>query len=289
MRHAQLRAFHHVAVEGGFSRAAEALRLTQPAISDQVKSLEADYDVLLFDRRRKQVVLTETGQRLLEVTRRLFEVENQARELLSEARALSAGRLRIIADSALHLLHVLAPFRERYPGVEVEVRTGNSQQVVAALEAYEADLGVLGDAPAGDAFDVLSLGSTPIIAFAARRSAAARRVSMTLAELALQPLVLRERGSKTRQKIEAAAVEQGIVLHATIEAEGREAVREIVAAGAGVGVVSEAEFGHDPRLARIAISDVDIRMEESLVCLRDRAGGKLISAFMAIARGKVHA
>jgi LysR family transcriptional regulator, low CO2-responsive transcriptional regulator len=289
MRHAQLRAFHHVAVEGGFSRAAEALRLTQPAISDQVRSLEADYDVLLFDRRRKQVVLTEAGQRLLEVTRRLFEVENQARELLSEARALSAGRLRIIADSALHLLHVLAPFRERYPGVEVEVRTGNSQQVIAALEAYESDLGVLGDAPAGEAFDVLSLGSTPIIAFAARRSSAARSGSIGLAELALQPLVLRERGSKTRQKIEAAAAQRGIVLHAPIEAEGREAVREIVAAGAGVGVVSEAEFGHDPRLARIVISDVDIRMEESLVCLRDRAGGKLISAFMAIARGKVDA
>ena len=78
MRYVQLRAFHYVAISGGFSRAAEELLLTQPAISDQVRKLEEEYDVLLFNRQRKQVVLTPAGERLLVITRRLFDNEQQA-------------------------------------------------------------------------------------------------------------------------------------------------------------------------------------------------------------------
>src|SRR5690606_35381641 len=81
MRYVQLRAFHYVAVCGGFSRAAEELYLTQPAISDQVRKLEEEYDILLFNRHKKQVSLTPQGERLLEITRRLFDNENQALEL----------------------------------------------------------------------------------------------------------------------------------------------------------------------------------------------------------------
>lgn len=284
MRYVQLRAFHHVAIHGGFSRAAEALHLTQPAISDQVRKLEEDYDVILFNRRKKQVTLTEAGQRLLEITRRLFEIEKQAHEMLSESRALRSGALRMIADSVHHAVPILGRFRERYPGIELTIRTGNSEDVVSQLYDYEAEIGILGEVPKSRDFEVIRLSSTPIIAFTAQGHPLARRRSITLAELGRQMLVLRERGSKTRQHIEAAAAARGITLKATIEAEGREAVREIVATGGGVGVVSAAEFGPDGRLVPILISDCDAQMEEALICLRERAGGKLIRAFLEIAR-----
>jgi DNA-binding transcriptional LysR family regulator len=102
MRYVQLRAFHYVATCGGFSRAAEELLLTQPAISDQVRKLEEEYDVLLFNRQRKQVTLTTAGEHLLQVTRRLFDSEQQALDFLSESRSLQSGNLRIVADSAHH-------------------------------------------------------------------------------------------------------------------------------------------------------------------------------------------
>ena len=111
MRYVQLRAFHYVAVCGGFSRAAEALLLTQPAISDQVRKLEEEYDILLFNRHKKQVALTRSGEQLLEITRRMFDMEQQALDLLSESRALRSGTLRIVADAAHHLLHILSRFR----------------------------------------------------------------------------------------------------------------------------------------------------------------------------------
>lgn len=286
MRYVQLRAFHHVAVCGGFSRAAEELRLTQPAISDQVRKLEESYDLLLFDRRKRQVTLTPAGARLLEITQRLFDSERQALELLSESRALSAGTLRIVVDSAHHILQFLASFRERYPGVTVTVRSGNSETVMESLLAYEADVGVLGELPAGREFEALALGTTPIVAFVAVGHPLAARSSLALAELAELPLVLREEGSKTRKKLEEAARAAGLALSPAIEAEGREAVREIVASGAGVGFVSAAEFGEDARLTPLPVAGLEpFAMEEALVCLRERRNGKLVRAFFEIAGG----
>ncbi len=284
MRYVQLRAFHYVAISGGFSRAAEALFLTQPAISDQVRKLEEEYDVLLFNRYKKQVTLTGFGQQLLEITHRMFDTEQQALDLLSESRALRSGTLRIVADAAHHLLHILGKFREKYPGIQVTVRTGNTETVVTSLFAYDADIGVLGEIPKGREFDMLKLNSTPIIAFVARTHPLAGTKSMNFAELSEYPLVLRERGSKTRQKLETMAQEQGVELRAAIEAEGREAVREIVASGSGIGFVSQAEFGQDGRLVPIAIDAPEMLMDEALICLRERSGGKLVRAFWNLAR-----
>ena len=284
MRYVQLRAFHYVAISGGFSRAAEALCLTQPAISDQVRKLEEQYDVILFNRHKKQVSLTKAGQQLLEISRRLFEVEKQALELLSESRALRSESLRVVADSAHHMLHILGRFRERYPGIAMVVSSGNSEEVIAQLYDYEAEVGILGEVPVSRDFEVIKLSSTPLIAFTNKEHPLSRRKAITLAELSEQMLVLRERGSKTRQSIEAAARAQGLALVPSIEAEGREAVREIVATGGGVGVVSAAEFGQDPRLVPIRLSDSEVLMDEALVCLRERAAGKVIRAFFETAR-----
>ncbi len=259
--------------------------LTQPAISDQVRKLEEEYDILLFNRHRKQVQLTPAGQRLLEITRRLFDSEEQALDLLSESRALRAGTLRIIADSAHHVLHILAAFRQKFPGVQISVRVGNSGAVMENLRAYDADIGVLGEIPVGSEFASLTLNSTPIIGFVAASHPAAERGSLRLTELARLPLVLRERGSKTRTKLEEAARAAGITLTAAIEAEGREAVREIVASGAGVGFVSAAEFGADARLVRLDLHPAQgLTMDEALVCLRERRSSKLVQAFFDIAR-----
>ncbi|TIT34513.1 MAG: LysR family transcriptional regulator [Mesorhizobium sp.] len=284
MRYVQLRAFHQVAISGGFSRAAEALFLTQPAISDQVRKLEEEYDVLLFNRNKKQVTLTHSGQKLLEITHRMFDTEQQALELLTESRALRSGTLRIVADAAHHLLHILGSFRARYPGVQVSVRAGNTETVISSLYSYDADIGVLGEVPAGRDFEVLKLNSTPIIAFTSIDHPLAGKKSLTLKQLAQESLVMRERGSKTRQKLEDLAATSKVELRPVIEAEGREAVREIVASGAGIGFVSAAEFGQDSRLVPITIDARETLMDEALICLRERSGGKLVRAFLDMAR-----
>jgi len=283
MRYVQLRAFHYVAVCGGFSRAAEELLLTQPAISDQVRKLEEEYDILLFHRRRRQVTLTPAGEKLLAITRRMFDTESQALELLSEARALRSGNLRVVADAAHHLLHIIGPFRQRYPGIRVTIRSGNTETVMESLISYDADIGVLGEVPVGHEYEIIKLNSSPIVAFVAASHPLASRRTLSFSQLAKQPLVLRERGSKTRRKLEDAAP-AGVELTCAIEAEGREAVREIVGSGAGVGFVSEAEFGDDARFAKIVIEGEPMLMDEALICLKERSQAKAIRAFLEIAK-----
>jgi LysR family transcriptional regulator, low CO2-responsive transcriptional regulator len=154
-----------------------------------------------------------------------------------------------------------------------------------SLHAYEADLGVIGEIPEGEIFDHVRLNATPITAFVARSHALSQRSELTFGDLAGHALVLREHGSKTRTKLEAAAAAAGVTLVAAIEAEGREAVREIVASGAGVGFVSGAELTPDPRLVAIPIAGGDaLMMQEALICLRERRNGKMVRAFLETAR-----
>lgn len=284
MRQSQLRAFHHVAALGGFSRAAEALFLTQPAISEQVRKLEQTHDVLLFHRERRRVRLTETGEHLFLLTKQLFEVEQRIKDYLQETRAIVEGELRIIADSAHHVVEMLTQFRQRYPSVVVSLRSGNTEEILTELRNYNAEIGVIGDVPSDSDMQVLDLGDSPIIAFAPIGLIDDPEAGLTLAQAAQFPLILREAGSKTRASLEEAAARQMIKLPPAIVAEGREAVREMVASGAGIGFVSQAEFGHDTRLAEIPLNGVNIRMSEAIVHLGQRREVRVIRAFMEFAQ-----
>lgn len=280
MRYSQLKAFHNVALHGGFSRAAEAMFQTQPALSEQVRRLEQEYDVLLFHRERKRVRLTDEGERLFILTKRFFESEQQIEEHLSEARSAVEGTLRIIADSAHHITGTLSRFRAKYPGIFVSLRTGNTQDILNELRAYNAEIGVAGSMDPGGEFDTVDLGSTPIIAFAAKDYLPGNVTELSLQDLAALPLVFREQGSKTRQKLEEEAARQKIALTPAFEVEGREAMREVVASGSGIGFVSEAEYGNDERLIRIPIKGADLRMSETLVFMTSRRDVRIIRSFM---------
>lgn len=141
---------------------------------------------------------------------------------------------------------------------------------------------MLGEIPEGREFMIPKLRSTPIIAFAPAGSEIAKLKSIRLPDLARLPLVLREPGLKTRAKLEEYTREKGGGLDAHIEAEGREAVREIVAFGRDANIVSEAKFGQDARLAKIPIDDSKLVMDEALIALKERQDNKLIRAFISL-------
>ncbi|SMD10384.1 MULTISPECIES: LysR substrate-binding domain-containing protein [Primorskyibacter] len=280
MNYSQIRAFHYVAVSGGFSRAAERLSLTQPAVSEQVRKLESDHDVLLFNRERKQITLTPLAEQLLLTTKQLFEVEERINDLLSERRAALKGHLRIMVDSAFHLTDRLVRFREKYPEVSISVLTGNSEDVVESLRNYDAEIGVVGSQDPGSDMHMVSLGNSAIVAVAAKAFLSDRIDQIRLSDLKRYPLILREKGSKTRQKLDREALQKGITLVPTVVAEGREAMLEIVGSGLGIGFVSEAEFGSDPRLIKIALTNTDLAMSETLIHLKQRKNLRIIRSFM---------
>ncbi|MEM7198365.1 MAG: LysR substrate-binding domain-containing protein, partial [Pseudomonadota bacterium] len=269
MRFVQLRAFHFVALELSFSAAGARLHLTQPAISDQISRLESAYDMRLFNRDKRSVSLTAKGEALLAITRRFFDAHDAALQFLQGSRILNQQHLTIMVDSVQHILPVIEAYREVFPKVQLNIATSNSSQILQALRDYQADIGVVG-ANIGKEFAAVSLGASPLTAFCANSSPWAALQNVTLRDLAELPLVLREPGSRTRQLLEELLAHEKLVMHTVIEAQGRETVREFVAHGVGVGVVSQAEFGFDPRLCAIRIADHVVSMEERAICLAER-------------------
>jgi LysR family transcriptional regulator, low CO2-responsive transcriptional regulator len=132
-----LRAFHLVAQAGGFTKAARAGHVSQPTVSAQVP-----HGVRLFDRRGRTVALTPLGQNLLAITTRLFAAEEEADALLAGARTLATGHLRVAADSASHVMPLLAELKRRHGGLTFSLRIGNSNDVVTEVLEYVADVGI---------------------------------------------------------------------------------------------------------------------------------------------------
>src|SRR5438445_3026100 len=143
MFYQQLRAFHAVASEGGFTRAAAALHRTQPAVSAQIKALESRYGVTLFERLGRGVTITEFGQRLFEITRRMFALEEEADHALRSARTPRFKSLKIAADAPYSLSSILASYCQLNPGIHVSVAMGNGEAILRDLLARETDAAVL--------------------------------------------------------------------------------------------------------------------------------------------------
>lgn len=284
MNHAQLRAFHAVATEGSFTRAAASLSVTQPTLSAQVKALEEQYGVALFERRGRGVAPSALGDQLLTITRRLFLLEEEADELLGRARELTTGRIRVGADGPYHVVPFLAGFARRYPAIRISLAIGNSEEVMDALYRYRTDVAVVADIALDERLETLLCAVHRLVVFMPRSHPWAGRRSLRLAELEGQPIVLREEGSRTRQLFAAATAAAGVTMRPVMEIESREAVREAVAAGLGIGVVSEAEFGHDERLVAVGVTDAPLETREYVVALKERRNLRIIAAFLALAR-----
>lgn len=282
MNHSQLRAFHAVASEGSFTKAAGALHVTQPTLSGQVKALEQHYGVSLFDRRGRRVLPTALGQELLVLTRRLFSLEAETEHLLSAAQGLRKGHLRVGADAPYHVTAALSLFTQRYPGIQLSLTVGNSAELAHDLLQHKLDVAVLANVAGDPRFFAKPLRHDRLVAFVAKTHPWARRRRIDLADLHEQRLVLREQGSATRQIFETAMARRGLGRGEALDMNSREAVRETVAAGLGVGIVSAGEFSKDSRLTILELTGGDMAMTEYVVCLAERQDLRLVRSFLEL-------
>lgn len=283
MNYSQLRAFHRVAKEGSFTRAARALRVSQPTLSAQVKELEEAYGVRLFDRRGRGVAPTQLGHSLMAITNRLFSMEEEAEALLAGARDLTRGHLSVGTDSPHHVMVVLAAMKREHPGLRLSLSMGNADSVLRDLIEYRTDVAVLANVPEDPRLHSLPFRKERLVVFVPRGHPLVERRRVSLSDLARHELVLRERGSVTREIFENAMVEAGVEPAGILEIQSREACREAVAAGLGIGVVFESEFGNDPHLIPLPIRDKELIVGEFVVCLNDRKRLANIRAFLKIA------
>lgn len=286
MRYAHLKAFYHVAHHRSFSKAAAYLNKSQPALSDQVKQLERDHDVLLFHRAHRQISLTEKGKELFELARTLFEAEAVIVQYLSRSRQHLEGKLRLIADSSAHITDILRNFQTQHPKIQIELQAGNTAKVLDHLRQYQAEIGIF--AAKGPHHDLMAkpLGAAPIVALSSPGFLQKAGVSaqdqggLSFAQLQKLPLIFRESGSQTQIRVMQAAARHGVKLSSNLVVEGREALRDLAAEGLGIGFASAGEIATDTRLVQTMIQDTELEMQETIACLTARAELPIIRAFM---------
>jgi len=282
MRHTQLRSFHAVAQSGSFTAAARELGVSQPTITTQVKSLEDEFGIELFVRRGRRIELTETGGGLLDITRRLFADEKEAADYVNETRELKTGHLRVGAVGPYHVTDMLAAFNARYPGLYVSVTVGNSRQTVADLLDYRTDVAVLAHVDPDPRLVAIPYRRHRVVVMCPADHAFARRRGLRAREMAGQRLIVREAGSTTRRAFDQAMREAGVAPQVVMEIGSRESIREAVAKGIGLGVVSEAEFIPDPRIRALPVTDAEIYTYAHVVHLSERRNARLVRAFLTV-------
>jgi aminoethylphosphonate catabolism LysR family transcriptional regulator len=282
MRLTQLRSFHAVATTGSFTKAAEALHVSQPTITTQVGQLEALYKVELFYRTGRRVRPTEMGERLLQLSRQMFSLESEAVQLLRESGELRSGHLRVAAVGPSHVTKMLVAFNQRYPGIKVTVSTGNSQDVLDRLADYSADVGVLAQIAGDKRFVSVPYSDHPLVIFCSTQHRFARRRSIRTAELQGERLILREPGSTTRKAIESALRSAKVTPEVVMEVGSREIIREAVAQGVGIAAVSEVEYVPGPGLHAVRLDDAKVRTHAHVVCLAERRDMSMVRAFFEV-------
>lgn len=279
----QLRAFHAVAETGSVTEAARRLGLTQPAVTVQVRSLERDRGVRLFDRGPDGLSPTEAGEALHRITSRLFRLYQDAADALQGAAELSFGTLRIGADGPFAAIPILARFAGRYPGVRIEARMGNAPETLAALEDSRVDVAVLTlDAAARPALHVAPLRDQGLRILMPRGHAWGTRSGIAAADLDGVTMIGREDGSATREALDRACAAAGSRPVIRLSLGSREAVREAVAAELGLAAVLDGETGNDPRLTdRPLDAAADLRLV--VACLAERRDHPPVRAFLELA------
>ena len=282
MLYTQLRSFHAVATEGGFTAASRAINVGQPTITTQVKGLEARYGVELFHRRGRKVEMTDTGKALFSLSRRIISLEAEAADLLVATGRFNTGTLKVGAVGPFHATEMLSAFNERYPGIKLSVRQGNSREMLDLLFDFQVDVGVLAQIEEDERLLAIPYARHPVVAIVNRDHPWWDRDSVLIEDFQDQHLVLREVGSTTRRAFEEALAEAGVTVNPVMEIGSREAIWLAVERGVGIGVVSDIEFIPHPNLRPIPFENADIYTYAHVVCLAERQESRIIRAFLQV-------
>lgn len=236
----QLQVFEALARHGSITRAAEELRVTQPAVSIQLRKIEEQTGLSLVERVGRKLELTQAGEELRRHAERLARNVVDLEESLSLYRGVSKGRLRLaVVSTANYFLHVhLSAFKQHFPDIEVSLKVANRDTIFKALESSEVDLIITGQPP--DDADVVArrFMDNPLVAIAPPDHALATANDVLLARFAREPLVVREEGSGTRAAMERVLSERGLSYRPSCVLSSNEAIKQAVRAGLGLAVIS---------------------------------------------------
>jgi LysR family transcriptional regulator, low CO2-responsive transcriptional regulator len=255
----QLRVFSEVARHLSFARAAQALHLTPPAVTMQVKELEGHVGMPLFERQGRQVALTTVGEYMLVYTRKMLATLKDAEDAAARLQKLGTGTLVIgmVSTAEYFLPHLLAEFRCEHGGIEIRLAVGNREQLVKMLHANEVDIAIMGRPPKELATRAEPFAAHPHVCVAPVNHPLARAGRVPAAALRDYGFIVREQGSGTRAALEKFLQEKHVELRVSMEMASNETIKQAVMAGMGLSFLSLHTIGLELDNRLIAVLDVE--------------------------------
>ena len=251
----QLRVFAAVARHLSFARAAEELNLSPPAVSMQIKELEAEVGLPLFDRTSRKVALTTVGEYLLAYTRKVLVAMRDAEDVVARFRGLKTGALDVamVSTAKYFVPRLLAQFRDEHPGIEVRLHVCNNRdEIVALLQQGDVELAVMGRPPQGWPTRSEPFAMHPHVLLTAPDHAFARMERVPARALQDEAFIVREPGSGTRAALDEYMQAHHLTTRVAMQMSSNEAIKQAVMAGMGIAMLSLHTLGTrtGPRPAR---------------------------------------
>lgn len=255
----QLNIFQAVANHASFTRAAEELHLTQPAVSMQIKQLEDNVGLPLFEHLGKSLFLTDAGEELLGYCQRISQQIREAEDAFASMKSLSTGKLKITVASTANYFAatLLAAFSREHPDIGISLKVTNREQLLKDLKCNDCDLVIMGKPPAE--LDVTStvFMENPLVVIAPINHPFCSQKKIPLKAIAKEPMVVREKGSGTRFAIERFFDSHKLTLNVAAEMSASEAIKQAVSAGLSLGIVSKHTIELELEAKRLCVLDVE--------------------------------
>jgi LysR family transcriptional regulator, low CO2-responsive transcriptional regulator len=272
----QLATFQVVAKHCSYVRAAEELHFSQPAVSAQIRLLEDAMGIKLFDKIGRKTHLTQAGEELYLYSQKIFTLIDETLEAMEALRSPHYGRLSVGADTTVGtyvIPRLLGKFHQMYPDVEITLEVFNRGYLVDALVNNHVDMVVMGKIPTEVSVFAAPFAPNELVLVAPPTHRLAGSIHASFAELAREHFLLREMGSGTRSSLESAFQEAGIPLQVSMQVGNNSAIKQGVAAGLGIALISRVALEMELETHRLVILDVEgfpIMKQWRLVHLKDK-------------------
>lgn len=272
----QLATFQIVAKHCSYIRAAEELHFSQPAVSAQIRQLEESLEIKLFDKIGRQTYLTKAGEELYLYSQKIFSVIEEMQETMESLRSPQYGRLSVGADTTVGTYVIpalLGKFHQMYPEVEITLDVVNRAALVEAIMSNRIDMAIVGRVPDDIPVEIEPFAQNELVLVASPHHRLAGITGVPLAELGREHFLLREVGSGTRAALETVFQEAGVPLQVSMQVGNNSAIKQGVAAGLGIALISRVALDMELETNRLVILDVvgfPVMRQWRLVHIKDK-------------------
>jgi len=292
MNERKLRIFYEVSKELNMTKAAEKLYVSQPSISQAINDLENDLSVKLFDRIGKRLYLTYEGEIFLNYTRRILNIYDEAVKVIKEMNTLKRGKLKIGASTTIGIYilpDIIGSFSKIYDNIDISIIIENTENIVKLIEENKIDVAFVEGPPHSDEIEIQKFCDDELVFITSKTHPWVKSKKILQSDIVKEKIILREKGSGTREVFMAALKQKSIDCNIFMELGHTEAIKKAVEAGLGISCISKRCVKDEVNYGKLMISSIEglkIKRDLYVIHHKDKYISNTISTFWKFAKEK---